>query len=113
MAPPKAKRAAGTSASGIPEADVVRGAALDAGWPVSAGPRGAKDLHSSRSKLTEVQGMEGDVIVMQDVLVFEQTDVVEGKIQGKLNATGIRPKFAEKFETMGIHLPPGLFGFSR
>jgi pilus assembly protein CpaF len=62
--------------------------------------------------ITEVQGMEGDVIVMQDVFVFEQTGVVEGKIQGRLKATGIRPKFVEKFEVMGINLPPGLFGFS-
>src|SRR5437773_79631 len=62
--------------------------------------------------ITEVQGMEGDVIVMQDVFVFEQTGIVEGKIQGRLKATGIRPKFVEKFEVMGIHLPPGLFGFS-
>jgi len=62
--------------------------------------------------ITEVQGMEGDVIVMQDVFVFEQTGVVEGKIQGRLKPTGIRPKFVEKFEVQGIHLPPGLFGFS-
>jgi pilus assembly protein CpaF len=61
--------------------------------------------------ITEVQGMEGDVIVMQDVFAFEQTGVVEGKIQGRLKPTGIRPKFSEKFEVMGIHLPPGLFGF--
>src|SRR3954451_8547756 len=61
--------------------------------------------------ITEVQGMEGDVIVMQDVFVFEQTGVVEGKIQGRLKPTGIRPKFVEKFEIMGINLPPGLFGF--
>ena len=56
--------------------------------------------------------MEGDVIVMQDVFVFEQTGIVEGKIQGRLKATGIRPKFVEKFEVMGINLPPGLFGFT-
>jgi pilus assembly protein CpaF len=62
--------------------------------------------------ITEVQGMEGDTIVMQDVFVFEQTGVVEGKIQGRLKATGIRPKFVEKFEVMGIHLPAGLFGFT-
>src|SRR5947208_3320757 len=62
--------------------------------------------------ITEVQGMEGDVIVMQDVFVFEQTGIVEGKIQGRLKATGIGPKFVEKFEVMGMHLPPGLFGFS-
>ncbi len=62
--------------------------------------------------ITEVQGMEGDVIVMQDVFVFEQSGVVEGKIQGRLKPTGIRPKFVEKFETQGIHLPAGLFGFT-
>ena len=60
--------------------------------------------------ITEVQGMEGDVIVMQDIFVFEQTGVVEGKIQGKLRPTGIRPKFVEKFEAAGIHLPPNVFG---
>jgi len=60
--------------------------------------------------ITEVQGMEGDVIVMQDIFIFEQTAVVEGKIQGKLRPTGIRPKFVEKFEVHGIHLPPNVFG---
>jgi pilus assembly protein CpaF len=60
--------------------------------------------------ITEVQGMEGDVIVMQDIFVFEQTGVVEGKIEGKLRPTGIRPKFVEKFEAAGIHLPPNVFG---
>jgi pilus assembly protein CpaF len=60
--------------------------------------------------ITEVQGMEGDVIVMQDIFVFEQTGVTEGKIQGKLKPTGIRPKFVEKFEVVGIHLPPNVFG---
>jgi pilus assembly protein CpaF len=60
--------------------------------------------------ITEVQGMEGDVIVMQDIFVFEQTAVTEGKIQGKLRPTGIRPKFVEKFDVAGIHLPPNVFG---
>src|SRR5438105_5496851 len=77
-------------------------------------------VHQSRLKdgtrkithITEVQGMEGDVIAMQDVFVFEQTGVVEGKIEARLKPTGIRPKFVEKFEVMGIHMPPGLFGFS-
>src|SRR6187399_1787571 len=71
-----------------------------------------KDGSRKITNITEVQGMEGDVIVMQDVFVFEQTGVVEGKIQGRLKPTGIRPKFVEKFEVQGIHLPPGLFGFS-
>ena len=60
--------------------------------------------------ITEVQGMEGDVIVMQDVFVFEQTGVDEGRIQGRLKPTGIRPHFAERFEVMGVHLPPNIFG---
>jgi len=76
-------------------------------------------VHQSRLKdgtrkivnITEVQGMEGDTIVMQDVFVFEQTGVIEGKIQGRLKATGIRPKFVEQFEAQGIHLPNNIFGF--
>ncbi len=60
--------------------------------------------------ITEVQGMEGDVIVMQDVFVFEQTGVSEGRIQGRLKPTGIRPHFVERFETMGVHLAPNIFG---
>jgi pilus assembly protein CpaF len=77
-------------------------------------------VHQSRLKdgtrkivnITEVQGMEGDTIVMQDVFVFEQSGVIDGKIQGRLKPTGIRPKFVETFEAMGIHLPNGIFGFS-
>jgi pilus assembly protein CpaF len=77
-------------------------------------------VHQSRLKdgtrkitaITEVQGMEGDIIVMQDVFQFEQTGVIEGKIQGRLKPTGIRPKFVEQFESQGIHLPNGIFGFA-
>ena len=54
--------------------------------------------------------MEGDVIVLQDVFIFEQTGVVEGKVQGRLRPTGVRPRFSEKFEVHGIHLPPRMFG---
>jgi pilus assembly protein CpaF len=69
-----------------------------------------KDGSRKITNITEVQGMEGDVVVMQDIFVFEQTGVTEGKIQGKLKPTGIRPKFVEKFEVAGIHLPPNVFG---
>ncbi|HEX2625325.1 MAG TPA: CpaF family protein [Candidatus Limnocylindrales bacterium] len=77
-------------------------------------------VHQSRLKdgtrkitnITEVQGMEGDTIVMQDVFVFEQTGVIDGKIQGRLKPTGIRPKFVEQFEAQGIHLPNNIFGFT-
>jgi pilus assembly protein CpaF len=69
-----------------------------------------KDGSRKIVNITEVQGMEGDVIVMQDIFVFEQTGVEEGKILGRLRPTGIRPKFVEKFEAAGIHLPPNVFG---
>jgi len=60
--------------------------------------------------ITEVQGMEGDVIVTQDVFSFEQTGIVDGRVAGRLKPTGIRPRFVEQFEAMGIQLPPGVFG---
>ena len=69
-----------------------------------------KDGSRKITYLTEIQGMEGDKIVMQDIFRFEQTGVDEkGKIIGRLKATGIRPKFASKFEEAGIHLPPNVF----
>ena len=69
-----------------------------------------KDGTRRITNITEVQGMEGDVIVMQDVFVFEQTGVEDGRIKGRLKPTGIRPHFAEKFESAGIHLPSNIFG---
>lgn len=69
-----------------------------------------KDGTRKITHITEVQGMEGDVIVMQDVFVFEQTGMRDGKIEGFLRPTGIRPKFVDKFETAGIELPRTLFG---
>ncbi|HLZ47919.1 MAG TPA: CpaF/VirB11 family protein, partial [Candidatus Limnocylindria bacterium] len=69
-----------------------------------------KDGSRKITNITEVQGMEGDAIVLQDVFVFEQTAYVDGKVQGRLRPTGIRPKFSEKFEAAGIRLPQGVFG---
>jgi pilus assembly protein CpaF len=60
--------------------------------------------------ITEVQGMEGDVIVLQDIFVYEQTGIENGKIVGRMKPTGIRPKFVEKFEVANIFLPPNIFG---
>jgi len=62
--------------------------------------------------ITEVQGMEGDVIVLQDIFVFEKTGIRDGKVIGEFKATGVRPKFIEKFEAMGIYLPPQIFGYT-
>ena len=69
-----------------------------------------KDGSRKITNITEVQGMEGETIVLQDVFVFEQTGYVDGKVQGRLRPTGIRPKFSEKFEAAGIKLPQGVFG---
>ena len=69
-----------------------------------------KDGSRKVTHVTEVQGMEGDAIILQDVFVFEQTGYVDGKVIGRLRPTGIRPKFSEKFEAAGIRLPQGVFG---
>lgn len=63
--------------------------------------------------ITEVQGMEGDVIVMSDIFAFEQQGIENGKIVGRLKPTGIRPKFYERIEAAGIILPPNIFGAGR
>jgi pilus assembly protein CpaF len=62
------------------------------------------------TSITEVSGMEGDVITMTDIFVFEQTGIENGKIIGRLRPTGLRPKFMDKIETAGINLPPSIFG---
>jgi pilus assembly protein CpaF len=60
--------------------------------------------------IAEVSGMEGDVITMTDIFVFEQTGTENGRIVGRLRPTGLRPKFMDKIEAAGIHLPPSIFG---
>ena len=60
--------------------------------------------------LSEITGMEGDVVTMQEIFRFRQTGrTSEGVVLGKFEATGIRPKFCEHLETQGITLPPDLF----
>ncbi|MCS6907958.1 MAG: CpaF family protein [Anaerolineales bacterium] len=60
--------------------------------------------------ITEVSGMEGDVITLTDIFVFEQSGYENGKVLGRLRATGLRPKFMDKIEAAGIHLPASIFG---
>lgn len=60
--------------------------------------------------ITEVSGMEGDVITTTDIFAFEQTGIENGKVIGRLRPTGLRPKFMDKIEGSGIHLPPSIFG---
>jgi pilus assembly protein CpaF len=68
--------------------------------------------------VSEVQGMEGDVITLQDIFLFDYGMGVDddGRFKGHLKSTGIRPKFAEKLADLGIRLSPDLFraeGFAR
>ena len=60
--------------------------------------------------ISEVSGMEGDIITMTDIFTFEQTGVDGGKVMGHLRPTGMRPKFMDKIEASGINLPPSIFG---
>ncbi len=61
--------------------------------------------------VSEVQGMEGDVIVLQDIFLFDFGMGVDehGRFKGQLKSTGIRPKFAEKLADYGIRLGPEVF----
>jgi len=61
-------------------------------------------------KLSEITGMEGNTIVMHDVIVYEQKGVDKsGKVIGAFQATGVRPRFAQRFKLSGFELPPGVF----
>jgi pilus assembly protein CpaF len=60
-------------------------------------------------QVSEVQGMEGESIVMQDLFQFEQTGIMNGRVVGQLKSTGLRPKFAEKFAINNIELPANIF----
>ena len=64
-------------------------------------------------KITEVQGMEGEIITMSDIFEFEQTGLEGGKVIGRVRPTGLRPKFIDRIEAAGVHLPPSVFGIGR
>jgi pilus assembly protein CpaF len=76
-------------------------------------------VHQSRMRdgtrkityLTEVQGMEGDVITLQDIFLYDQQGKDnEGRLVGRFRATGLMPKFLSKLEAAGIYLPSNIFG---
>ena len=62
--------------------------------------------------VTEIQGMEGEIVTLQDAFVFDFAAGVDnnGKFLGKPIPTGIRPRFIDRFEDMGIHVSPSVFG---
>src|SRR6188474_1731850 len=62
------------------------------------------------TSVSEITGMEGDIITMQEIFAFEKVGVTqEGKALGRFRATGVRPKCADRIKTSGIHLPADMF----
>jgi pilus assembly protein CpaF len=60
--------------------------------------------------LEEIAGMEGEVVTMQQIFTWEQTGVDQtGRVQGRFQVTGVRPKFVDKVERTGFQMPQGLF----
>lgn len=76
-------------------------------------------IHQSRLKdgsrkvtsITEVVGMEGDTVVMNEIFRFEQTGIApDGRVLGEVKPTGIRPMFTPRLEAAGFKLGPEVFG---
>src|SRR3989454_951992 len=62
------------------------------------------------TSISEITGMEGDIITMQEIFVFEKLGVTQdGKVIGRFRATGVRPKCCERLKASGIHLPADMF----
>ena len=76
---------------------------------VSRMPDGRRVITS----LTEVQGMEGDIILLQDIFHFDLAPGAEGSAAGQLNATGLRPRFVDKIAEHGIEIPAAAFKSSK
>jgi pilus assembly protein CpaF len=69
-----------------------------------------KDGSRKIVNITEVQDLEGDVVVLQDIFNYTQKGLdSNGKVIGKMVATGIRPKFYDRLEASGIHIPASIF----
>jgi pilus assembly protein CpaF len=89
-------------------------------WAIREQITSAVDLivHTARLKdgsrkvvnITEIYGMDDDQILTQDIFTFEQTGVRDGRVEGLLKPTGVRPTFMGKFKASGIELPPGEYG---
>jgi pilus assembly protein CpaF len=60
--------------------------------------------------ISEITGMEGDVITMQDVFIYERKGVDQnGRVVGRFRPTGVRPRFAERLKVYGMQLPRSFF----
>ena len=64
--------------------------------------------------ISEITGMEGDVISMQEIFVFDRTGIrADGKVSGRFRATGIRPQASERLAAAGVRLPAEMFSHSK
>ncbi|HZP48377.1 MAG TPA: CpaF family protein [Vicinamibacterales bacterium] len=62
------------------------------------------------TSVSEITGMEGDIITMQEIFMFEKVGITQdGKVLGRFRATGVRPKCCERLRASGIHLPADMF----
>ena len=62
------------------------------------------------TSISEITGMEGDIITMQEIFLFEKMGITQdGKVIGRFRATGVRPKCCERLKMSGIHLPADMF----
>ena len=62
------------------------------------------------TSVSEITGMEGDIITMQEIFLFEKVGVTQdGKVIGRFRATGVRPKCCDRLRASGIHLPADMF----
>jgi pilus assembly protein CpaF len=64
--------------------------------------------------ITEVSGMEGSIITLQDIFTFHQESITtEGQVEGQLQPTGLRPHFTDRLKAFGVVLPDDVFGMAR
>ncbi|MBM3926543.1 MAG: CpaF family protein [SAR202 cluster bacterium] len=64
-------------------------------------------------QVTEVTGLEGSVVTLQDLYIYKQTGIEGGKAVGEMRATGLRPKFTERLQAYGVKLSENIFNTSR
>jgi pilus assembly protein CpaF len=71
-----------------------------------------KDGSRRITHITEVDHLEGDIITLQDLFVFDFHAGVDehGRYLGVLRTTGLRPRFVDTLADRGVHVPPGVFG---
>jgi pilus assembly protein CpaF len=80
-------------------------AAINAVVQIARMPDGTRRVTS----ISEITGLEVDVVGMQDIFVFERRGFADGKVRGRFRATGVRPRFSERLAATGCRLPMSLF----